>query len=266
MDVEEASPTFSPPAVSGRESADPNDQADMPTPGAGKRKKEADAAPFIYSILTRDSPGGQIATMHSRVSSDALGMLSIAVGMTMPSPLEMATNIGNALKRNDVSLSTLGSRGKNGMLSPTQCEAMRFKKILGAPLERFEACQAALPGHNVAMVNFAAVRSSALGVSAVHEGGCIGLLNRLRTKAQSSELIHETSFCPVSRYYLGQTQCKSRNNYQRKKVIKAFSELLSSLFDAQGQFTRPYVHYFSIMFSKVILFQRIGCRILIIRC
>ena len=223
MDVEEASPTFSPPAVSGRESADPNDQADMPTPGAGKKKKEADAAPFIYSILTRDSPGGQIAIMHSRVSSDALGMLSIAVGMTMPSPLEMATNIGNALKRNDVSLSTLGSRGKNGMLSPTQCEAMRFKKILGAPLERFEACQAALSGHNVAMVNFAAVRSSALGVSAVHEGGCIGLLNRLRTKAQSSELIHETSFCPVSRYYLGQTQCKSRrNNYQRKKVVKAF--------------------------------------------
>ena len=67
MDVEEASPTFSPPAVSGRESADPNDQADMPTPGAGKKKKEADAAPFIYSILTRDSPGGQIAIMHSRV-------------------------------------------------------------------------------------------------------------------------------------------------------------------------------------------------------
>jgi len=211
-----------------------DDGADTPTAG-GRKRKIVEAASFIYSTVTRDSAGGELAIMQSRNSSSALGMLSIAVGMTMPSPLEMATNLGNALKRNDISLSILGLRcDKGGKLSATQREVKRLTMILGTPLERFEAAQAVLSGENVALVNFAAVRSSGLGVCAVHEGGCIGLLERLRNKAQSSDFIHETNFCPLSKSYFGQTQSKSRNFYQRKKVINAFSDLISSLIDAQG--------------------------------
>ena len=201
------------------------------------KKLKVDAKPLVYNLASRiSSTGSCVAVFCSRSSSEALGALTIEEGSSMPSPLEMATNMGNALQSNHKSLSILGSRKqRGGKLLPAQLEAIQLSKLHGTPLGRFLDCQAVLCGKTVALIKFMVVRSSKQRVSAVHDDRCIGLFEQLNCRVQPTQAPRDTCFCPLSKVHLGQRQrASARNSYQKQKVVRALSDLTSALQDAHG--------------------------------
>jgi hypothetical protein len=72
-------------------------------------------------------------------------------------------------------------------------------------------------------------KTAALGSSVVCDS-----LRRRAQSAQSSQVVLETSFCPLSLSHLGRNPNKARRDHQKDAVICAFSGLASALLDAQG--------------------------------
>ena len=201
------------------------------------KKPKVDAKYLVYKLVScKTFTGSSVAIIHSRVSSDALGALTMEEGKTTPSALEMATNMGNALRQNHKSLSILGSRKqRGGKLLPDQLEATRLSKLYGKPLGRFLDHQAVLRGKNVALIRFLAVRSSEQYLSVVYEDSCIGLFEKVNCRAQPGQSPRDTCFCPLSKVHLSQRQSMpKRNSKQKQKVVKALSGLISALLENHG--------------------------------
>lgn len=199
------------------------------------KKIKLDPNPRIYRLVLRGTfSGSTTVVVHSRIRSDALGVLTIEEGKSMPSSIEMATNLGKALRRNHMSLSILGARLQKGKQTAAQLEATRLSDCLGRPLGLFLDAQSLLRSKPIATIKFVALRSFTYSISAVCEDSCVGLFGCLCSRAQSSQVAQETSFCPLNLSHLGHNPCKVRQDNQKRRVVNALSSLLSALLGARG--------------------------------